>query len=107
MSKFYAIITITVLVFSSILLVSKPQDPKEPFPYEVKEVVFKNTEDNINIAGTLTIPENDGDYPLIILLNGSGAQNRDSEILGHKPFWVLADHLSRNGIATLRMDDRG
>jgi hypothetical protein len=108
MNKFYTILTgIVLAILTSSVLISKPQDPKEPFPYEVKEVEFENAEDNIKIAGTLTIPEGDDDYPLIILLNGSGAQNRDSEILGHKPFWVLADHLSRNGIATLRMDDRG
>jgi len=63
--------------------------------------------DGTRLAGTLTVPEGVGPFPAALLITGSGAQNRDEELLGHKPFWVIADHLSRNGIAVLRVDDRG
>jgi hypothetical protein len=82
----------------------RPQDPKPPFPYDVQEVAYES--DKVKLAGTLTLPKN-GPHPAALLISGSGGQNRDEEILGHKPFWVLADHLSRNGIAVLRVDDRG
>ena len=59
------------------------------------------------LAGTLTLPEKDGNFPAVILISGSGPQNRDKELLGHKPFLVLADHITKNGIAVLRFDDRG
>ncbi|MEN8228481.1 MAG: prolyl oligopeptidase family serine peptidase [Bacteroidota bacterium] len=85
----------------------RTQDPVPPFPYRVEEVSFRNQEADINLAGTLTIPEGDGPFPAVILLTGSGPQNRDEELFGHKPFLVLADYLSRNGIAVLRADDRG
>lgn len=86
---------------------NRPQEPKEPFPYKVKEVKFKNELENFNLAGTLTIPEGKGPFPAVILISGSGPQNRDEEIMGHKPFLVIADYLTRNGIAVLRYDDRG
>jgi uncharacterized protein len=86
---------------------NRPQEPKPPFPYTAEDVTFKNEKFNINLAGTLTIPEGKGPFPAVILITGSGAQNRNEEILGHKPFWVIADYLTRNGIAVLRCDDRG
>ena len=86
---------------------NRPQEPKEPFPYKKEEVMFENKNADITLAGTLTIPEGEGSFPAVILITGSGAQNRDEELLGHKPFLVLADYLSRNGIAVLRFDDRG
>lgn len=86
---------------------NRPQEPKGPFPYKIKEVTFKNDLENFKLAGTLTIPEGKGPFPAMILVSGSGQQNRDSEIMGHKPFWVIADYLTRNGIAVLRYDDRG
>ena len=87
---------------------SRPQEPKPPFPYSATEVTFENARaDSVTLAGTLTIPEGPGPHPAVVLVTGSGAQNRDEELLGHKPFLVLADHLSRNGIAVLRYDDRG
>lgn len=86
----------------------RPQEPKEPFPYKVEEVSFINKKANdIHLAGTLTLPEGKGPWPVAILISGSGPQNRNEEILGHKPFLVIADYLTRNGIAVLRFDDRG
>ena len=85
----------------------RPQDPKEPFPYRSEEVKFINPETGDTLAGTLTLPNEPGDYIALILVSGSGPQNRDEELLGHKPFLVLSDYLTRNGIAVLRYDDRG
>jgi uncharacterized protein len=86
---------------------NRPQEPKPPFPYTSEDVTFKNDKFNITLAGTLTIPAGKGPFPAVIMITGSGAQNRDEELFGHKPFWVIADHLTRNGIAVLRYDDRG
>ncbi|QHI37072.1 Esterase EstD [Kordia antarctica] len=86
----------------------KPQEPKKPYPYVSEEVTFKNaTAGNIKFAGTLTLPKDVKNPPVVILITGSGAQNRDQELLGHKTFLVLSDHLTRQGIAVLRYDDRG
>jgi pimeloyl-ACP methyl ester carboxylesterase len=82
----------------------RKQDPKPPFPYDVEDVTYANGE--VKLAGTLTVPKG-GPHAVALLVSGSGAQDRNSQILGHKPFWVLADHLSRQGIAVLRVDDRG
>jgi hypothetical protein len=86
---------------------SRPQEPVKPYPYYEEEVTFENQKAGIALAGTLTLPEKDGVFPAVILITGSGPQNRDEELLGHKPFLVLADYLTRNGIAVLRFDDRG
>ena len=83
----------------------RPQEPKPPFPYQIEEVEFQNGD--INLAGTLTVPQGDGPFPAVLLISGSGLQDRDETVFGHKPFWVLADHLSRTGIAVLRVDDPG
>jgi pimeloyl-ACP methyl ester carboxylesterase len=83
----------------------RPQEPKPPYPYRSEEVAYKNGE--TTLAATLTIPEGEGPFPAVLLATGSGAQNRDEEIFGHKPFWILADDLTRAGIAVLRADDRG
>ena len=83
----------------------RPQEPKPPFPYQIEEVAFQNGD--INLAGTLTVPQGDGPFPAVLLISGSGLQDRDETVFGHKPFWVLADHLSRAGIAVLRVDDPG
>lgn len=85
----------------------RPQEQVEPYSYYVEDISFENTRDNIVLAGTLTMPEKEGLFPAVILISGSGPQNRDEEIYGHKPFLVLADHLTKNGIAVLRFDDRG
>lgn len=97
---------------------NRPQEPKPPFPYTSEDVTITvappqaapGTNDPPKahtLAGTLTIPEGKGPFPAVILVSGSGPQDRDEQLLGHKPFLVLADHLTRKGIAVLRYDDRG
>lgn len=86
---------------------NRPQEPKAPFNYRSQEVVFTNEVDSIQLAGTLTYPKKGKNFPAVILISGSGAQDRNSELMNHKPFWVIADYLTRNGIAVLRVDDRG
>ncbi|MCX6268074.1 MAG: alpha/beta hydrolase [Bacteroidetes bacterium] len=86
---------------------NRPQEPKPPFPYRIEEVTIPNVAGGFELAGTLTLPEKTGRYPVAILLTGSGPQNRDEELFGHKPFLVLADYLTRQGFAVLRYDDRG
>lgn len=88
-------------------VVKRPQEPTKPYPYYSEEVSFKNNNANITLAGTLTLPAKEGNYPVVVLITGSGPQNRDEELMGHKPFLVIADYLTRNGIAVLRYDDRG
>ncbi len=85
---------------------NRPQEPKPPFPYASREVQLSHP-DGHTIAGTLTIPAGPGPHPAVVLITGSGLQDRNEEIMGHKPFLVLADHLTRKGIAVLRADDRG
>lgn len=87
--------------------INRPQEPVPPFPYRSEEVTFLNEDGAITLAGTLTIPEGIGPFPAAILITGSGPQDRDESLMGHKPFAVIADHLTRNGIAVLRYDDRG
>jgi pimeloyl-ACP methyl ester carboxylesterase len=87
--------------------VKRPQEPKPSYPYLEKEVIVKNVKANVELAGTLTMPEKGGPFTAVILITGSGPQNRDEELMGHKPFLVLADYLTRQGIAVLRCDDRG
>jgi pimeloyl-ACP methyl ester carboxylesterase len=83
----------------------RPQTPKGPFPYKAIEVSYENKLGKL--AGTLTVPDGEGPFPAAILITGSGPENRDEEIFGHKPFWIIADYLSRRGISVLRLDDRG
>lgn len=85
----------------------RPQTPVPPFPYPVEEVEYTNPESGLKLAGTLTIPKNAKNCPAVVLISGSGAQDRDETIFEHKPFAVIADYFARNGIATLRVDDRG
>ena len=85
----------------------RPQTPEPPFAYDEREVAYTSEADGTKLAGTLTVPREDGPFPAVLLITGSGAQNRDEEIFGHKPFLVIADHLTSNGIAVLRVDDRG
>jgi len=84
---------------------ARPQEPHPPFPYEQDEVAYSSGP--VTLAGTLTYPSRGRPFPAVILISGSGAQDRNEELLGHKPFLVLADHLTRAGIAVLRVDDRG
>ncbi len=85
----------------------RPQEPKKPYPYVEEEVTYENTKAKVKFAGTLTLPPGDGPFPAVLLITGSGAQDRNEEIFNHRPFLVLADHLTRRGIAVLRVDDRG
>jgi pimeloyl-ACP methyl ester carboxylesterase len=86
---------------------SRPQEPKKPYPYFEEEVTYENSGAKIKFAGTLTLPKSEQPVPAVLLITGSGAQDRDESLLGHKPFLVLADYLTRRGIAVLRVDDRG
>ncbi|WP_127844169.1 alpha/beta hydrolase family protein [Psychroflexus aestuariivivens] len=85
----------------------RPQEPEEPFPYHSETVKFKNKNAKIKLAGTLTLPNQTEKFPAVVLISGSGPQDRNESILGHKPFLVLSDYLTRQGIAVLRYDDRG
>ncbi|MHC5063121.1 MAG: alpha/beta hydrolase family protein [Planctomycetota bacterium] len=103
---------------------NRPQVPKRPYPYREVEVAYSHRpgegvvesfearaadkgSGRVSLAGTLTLPEGDGPFPAAILISGSGGQDRDESLMGHKPFLVLSDHLTRAGIAVLRYDDRG
>ena len=90
----------------------RPQMPAAPYPYKTEDVTFVNQADNATLSGTLTYPVDyetmkEKEVPVVIMVSGSGLQNRDEELFDHKPFLVLADHLARHGIASLRYDDRG
>jgi pimeloyl-ACP methyl ester carboxylesterase len=85
----------------------RPQEPKRPYPYVEEEVSYPNPAAGITLAGTLTRPEKGGSFPTLLLLSGSGPQTRDARVMGHGLFLVLADQLTRAGIAVLRVDDRG
>lgn len=85
----------------------RPQEPEEPLPYVSRDVAFRNEADGIELAGTFTRPRGEGPFPAVALISGSGPQDRDESVAGHRPFLVLSDHLTRRGIAVLRYDDRG
>jgi len=85
----------------------RPQTPKAPFPYKAEDVIYQNADKSVQFGATITIPEGQGPFPAVVMITGSGTQNRDEEILGHKPFAVIADYLTRRGIIVLRVDDRG
>jgi pimeloyl-ACP methyl ester carboxylesterase len=88
--------------------ISRPQEPKRPYPYDEEEVSYENkTAPGVKLAGTLTLPRSNGPFAAVLLITGSGPQDRDEALLGHKPFLVLSDYLTRRGIAVLRVDDRG
>ena len=86
---------------------TRPQDPQPPFPYQQEEVIFANTSADIKLAGTLSLPKDQPITKAVVLISGSGPQDRNSELLNHRPFLVWADHLTRQGIAVLRFDERG
>jgi len=89
-------------------VLNRPQTPKPPFSYHTEDITFQNPADKNTLAGTITQPENfDKNKPILILITGSGSQNRDEELFGHKPFAVIADDFAKKGMATLRLDDRG
>jgi pimeloyl-ACP methyl ester carboxylesterase len=85
----------------------RPQVPKKPYPYIEEEVIYENKDAEITLAGTLTLPSGKGPFPIVLLITGSGPQDRNETIYNHHPFLVLADYLTRQGVAVLRVDDRG
>ena len=96
----------------SVITLNRPQTPTPPFAYKTQEVTFHSVKNNATLSGTLTYPVNYNEQnaqstPVVLMVTGSGAQNRDEELFDHKPFLVIADHLAKNGIASLRYDDRG
>jgi hypothetical protein len=91
----------------SAAVLNRPQMPVKPYPYLEDEILFINENDGNRLAGTLTVPKGEAPFPVVILMSGSGAQDRDESSFGHKPFLVIADYLTRNGIWVLRYDDRG
>ena len=99
-------IPLTLVRGAAVAAPPRPQEPKRPFPYREEQVSFQSVP-GVRIAGTLTLPQGSGPFPAAVLITGSGQQDRDASLLGHKPFLVLSDYLTRRGIAVLRMDDRG
>jgi pimeloyl-ACP methyl ester carboxylesterase len=89
------------------LELKRPQVPTKPYPYREEEVTYDNKVQNVTLAATLTIPQGHGPFPAVLLITGSGPQDRDESLMGHKPFLILSDYLTRHGIAVLRADDRG
>ena len=86
----------------------RPQTPKPPFGYFSEDVEYDNADKSLHYGATFTRPDGEGKYPAVIIISGSGTQDRDGTMMkGHKPYWVLADYLTKNGIAVLRVDDRG
>ena len=100
-------LTVIIAIFLGVLVIvpsvyltykasiNRPQEPSKPYPYYTEEVAFENMQAQVTLAGTLTLPSEEGNFPAVILISGSGAQNRDEEILGHKPFLIIADHLTK------------
>src|SRR5690554_1717860 len=88
-------------------LIQRPQTPVEPLPYISKEVIITDDSTDISLSATLTLPDSTGVFPAVVLIAGSGPNDRDETIFGHKPFYLLSDYLTRNGFAVLRYDKRG
>lgn len=85
----------------------RPQQPLPPFPYQSEDLIYANADSSLRFGATITIPEGKGPFPAVVLISGSGPQNRNEELMGHQPFAVLADYLTRRGFIVLRADDRG
>jgi len=98
---------LTFRKIQSVTVKKRPQTPIPPFPYIAEDLIYYNADKSISYGATITIPNGKGPFPAVLLLTGSGQQNRDEEIMGHKPFAVIADYLTRNGFVVLRVDDRG
>ncbi len=98
---------LTLKLVSKASEVKRPQTPKPPFPYKNELVSYPNKAGKVTLAGTLTIPQGKGPFPVAIMISGSGSQDRDETLFEHKPFMLIADTLTRRGVAVLRIDDRG
>lgn len=95
-------------VSTTVEILNRPQTPQAPFPYTIEEIRIDNPDaEGVTLAGSLTLPEGEGPFPGVVLISGSGPQDRDESVWTHQPFAVLADQLTRQGIAVLRYDDRG
>lgn len=104
--NFY-VYNITFKPCNTLLKINRYQNPQKPFPYLEKEIKVIRKKEGITLTGTLTMPKDGDNFPAVVLVSGSGQQNRDEELMGHRPFAVLSDWLTRQGIAVLRYDDRG
>lgn len=102
-----AALPLTLSKTTTAVELNRPQEPKPPFPYKSEEVTYTNTPAGIKLSGTLTLPESGGPFAAVILITGSGPQDRNETVFGHRPFLVISDYLTRRGIAVLRVDDRG
>ncbi|RXG63769.1 alpha/beta fold hydrolase [Candidatus Atribacteria bacterium 1244-E10-H5-B2] len=101
------ILPLTVKRVDKAVEILRPQVPKKPYPYIEEEIVYENKDAEIKLAGSLTLPSGNAPSPVVLLISGSGPQDRNETIYNHRPFLVLADYLTRQGIAVLRVDDRG
>jgi pimeloyl-ACP methyl ester carboxylesterase len=102
-----ASVPLTLTRAGKLPVLRRPQEPKKPYSYLEEQVAYDNKEEHSHMAGTLTLPRSGGPFPAALLITGSGQQDRDEALMGHRPFLVLADYLTRRGIAVLRVDDRG
>ena len=101
------VLPLTIARIESIAAPRRPQEPQPPYPYVIEEVRYPGGAKDVSIAGTLTLPRGAGPFPCALMITGSGPENRDEMVFGHRPFWIIADDLTRAGIAVLRVDDRG
>jgi uncharacterized protein len=110
MKRIWVVVFTVALLFtlsSAAVAMTRPQDPKPPFPYQNVEISYDNPKaQGVRLGGTLVLPEGKPPFPTVLLINGSGLQDRDGTIYKHRPFAVIADYLARRGIASLRIDDR-
>jgi fermentation-respiration switch protein FrsA (DUF1100 family) len=100
-------LTLKLVANPASLVPNRPQNPKPPVPYTSEDINYPNTQAGNTLAATLTLPPGKGPFPAVLLISGSGPHDRDEALMGHKPFLVLADYLTRHGIAVLRADKRG
>jgi len=100
-------LSLTVKRVDKAVEILRPQEPKKPYPYIERQVEYTNLKAGVKLVGTLTLPSDKGPFPAVLLITGSGPQDRNETVFGHRPFLVLADYLTRQGIAVLRVDDRG
>ena len=100
-------LSLTVKRVDKAVEILRPQEPKKPYPYIERQVEYTNLKAGVKLVGTLTLPSDKGPFPAVLLITGSGPKDRNETVFGHRPFLVLADYLTRQGIAVLRVDDRG
>jgi pimeloyl-ACP methyl ester carboxylesterase len=106
-TPFFCLLLIGLQGFSQQQATKHPQTPLPPFPYKADSVEYDNADKTVHLAGTFTYPKTKGPFVTLLMITGSGQQDRDETLLGHKPFLVIADYLTKKGFAVLRVDDRG